>query len=272
MTAASEVLFVDDEATIRITFPLMLQKHGFKVTAAATVAEALKLIGERQFDVLISDLNIHRAGDGFALVNAMRSTQPKAVRFILTGYPDFESALNALREGVDDYLIKPSEVEDVVAKIRSRLERRSSRQEILAKPLSAVVGRERESITSKWLALAKQDADLKRIELPDIERTDHLPHLLAVSIGILEGKAITTENKLAAAQHGETRFNQGYLPALLVREAKLLQDAISDCVQRNLLEIQVSTLIPGMVRVFGTVQTLLEESLSAFLQAQHSGR
>src|SRR5690349_4696769 len=121
-----EVLFVDDEDSIRLTLPLMLQSFGFKVTAAATVAEALRLISERKFDVLLSDLNIDRAGDGFTVVSAMKSIQPDAVRLILTGYPDIDSAMRAMREQVDDYLVKPTEVENIVETIRSKVGRSGS--------------------------------------------------------------------------------------------------------------------------------------------------
>jgi DNA-binding NtrC family response regulator len=65
----------------------MLKEYGFKVTAAGTVSEALRLMSERRFDVLISDMNIERGGDGFVVASAMRSTNPQAVRLILTGYP-----------------------------------------------------------------------------------------------------------------------------------------------------------------------------------------
>jgi len=127
MVTEPEILLVDDEASIRLTLPMMLQSYGFKVRSAATVAEALRLMAEHRFDVLISDMNIDRIGDGFTVVSAMRSTQPHAVRFILTGYPDIDSALRALREDVDDYLIKPTEIEELVARITSRVQSKTLR-------------------------------------------------------------------------------------------------------------------------------------------------
>ena len=79
MAKELEVLFVDDEDSIRLTLPLMLESFGFKVTAAGNVGEALRLISERKFDVLLSDLNVQRPGDGFTIVSAMKSIQPNAV-------------------------------------------------------------------------------------------------------------------------------------------------------------------------------------------------
>jgi DNA-binding NtrC family response regulator len=110
MAQQPRVLFLDDEDSIRVTLPPMLESYGFKVTSAGTVPDALRLISQEKFDVLIADLNVGNAGDGFTVVSAMRRTQPQAVSFILTGYPAFETALEAIRQQVDDYLTKPTKL------------------------------------------------------------------------------------------------------------------------------------------------------------------
>ena len=112
------VLFVDDEPNIRLTLSMYLEDHGFAVLTAGSVPEALKLITEQSFDVLIADLNVGQAGDGFTVVSAMRRTQPRAVTFILTGYPAFETALEAIRLQVDDYITKPVKLLDIAQVIR----------------------------------------------------------------------------------------------------------------------------------------------------------
>src|SRR5947209_11490214 len=98
-----KILFVDDKQSIRITLPAILENAGFEVSVAASVAEALELINHQSFDVLLTDLNIGGPADGFILVNAIRRIQPKSATFILTGYPDFQTALEAIRKQVDDY-------------------------------------------------------------------------------------------------------------------------------------------------------------------------
>src|SRR5690349_1676429 len=70
-TVGKEVLFVDDEPAIRATLPVILRRYGYKVTVAATVAEALEAIRKQRFDILISDLNIGHRGDGYTVVQAM---------------------------------------------------------------------------------------------------------------------------------------------------------------------------------------------------------
>ena len=120
------VLFVDDEPGIRLTMPQILRRHGLSVRAVGTVNHALAEITSAQFDVLISDLNIGQPGDGFTVVSAMRRTQPNCVTLILTGYPGFETALEAIQNQVDGYLIKPAQIPALVNLIGAKLQQRNS--------------------------------------------------------------------------------------------------------------------------------------------------
>ena len=110
---SKRLLFVDDEEGIRETLPLLLKARGFDVRVAASVAEALSQIRTHKFDVLLSDLNIGKDGDGFTVVQAMRRAHPNCVTVLLTGYPAFESALKAIRDDVDDYFVKPAELDSL---------------------------------------------------------------------------------------------------------------------------------------------------------------
>src|SRR3954468_3275212 len=130
------VLFVDDEATIRLTLPAILQMHGYVVSVAADVSEAIKAINAQTFDILISDLNIGAPGDGFTVVSAMRRIQPQCVNFILTGYPAFETALQAIRNQVDDYLVKPADVHGLVESLKAKLNAPREVRRIEAEPLA----------------------------------------------------------------------------------------------------------------------------------------
>ena len=121
------LLFVDDEESIRLTLPPLLQTEGFEVRVAANVPEALIEINSHQFDVLITDLNISEQGDGFLVVSAMRHLQPRCVNLILTGYPALETAVQAIRCQVDEYLMKPSDVDSLVTTINQKLESRGNK-------------------------------------------------------------------------------------------------------------------------------------------------
>jgi ActR/RegA family two-component response regulator len=262
------VLFVDDEESIRVTLPLMLQEHGFAVTSAGTVPDALRLVTQEKFDVLIADLNVGNPGDGFTVVSAMRRTQPDAVTFILTGYPAFETALEAIRQQVDDYLVKPTDIEPLVETIRTKLVDRRPHHGIQPRRLPDIIETHRDSICELWLAEVKKDPEISAIPLPDSERQDHVPRLLTEALQSARGKPVSPEDARAAALHGVLRHKQGYSVPLLIREARLLQGTVGECVKQNLLAIDVSHLIPDMIKVWGTIATELEFSVKAFLEAR----
>ena len=115
---------MDDEEGIRRTLPLLLQERGFDVRVAASVAEALSEIRTHEFDILLSDLNIGEDGDGFTVVRAMRKACPNCVTVLLTGYPAFESAVQALHDEVGDYFVKPAELDSLISAIERRLRAR----------------------------------------------------------------------------------------------------------------------------------------------------
>jgi DNA-binding response OmpR family regulator len=266
MADAVQVLFVDDEQAIRLTLPPLLASFGFQVTPVATVAEALTLITQRKFDVLIADLNVGHPADGFTVVSAMRRTQPEAVTLILTGYPAFETALEALRQQVDDYVAKPADPQQLVRTIRARLQRRSLAVPFQAKRISDVIRSNRELIAERWLEAVKQDPELGALPLSEAERKDHVPKVLNAAMHYTDRMQKGFEETRAARLHGSTRRGQGYTILLLMREARLLQVVLTEFVQRNLLSINLSYLIPDLVRVFAAVGIFLEESARAFIE------
>ena len=119
------ILFVDDEPAIRATLAVILRRYGFIVTLAASVAQALEEIEEQQFDILLCDLNIERESDGYEVIRAMQKINPNCATIVLTGVPAVESAIEGIRLGIDDYLIKPATTDALVALLADKLAARS---------------------------------------------------------------------------------------------------------------------------------------------------
>jgi DNA-binding NtrC family response regulator len=118
------ILFVDDEAGIRLTLPRILATHGFDVTSAANVEDALTVIKIQKFDALLSDLNLPRPNEGFLLISAMRRHQPGCVNFILTGYPAEATEAHAKAEHeIAHYFVKPVDIQELVNIIKAKLVR-----------------------------------------------------------------------------------------------------------------------------------------------------
>jgi DNA-binding response OmpR family regulator len=266
--AQPTVLFVDDEPTILFTLSSILRQKGFEVTGVATVSEALELIGSRRFDVLISDLNIGEPGDGFTVVSAMRRVQPQAITFILTGYPDFESALIAIRNQVDDYFTKPMDINALVTAISDRLNRRGPtvQKATRLRRVSDVLRDSLSSMCEHWLQAVLKEKELAAIPLSLSERSDHVPALLTEFISRIERSSEDTSQSGvdAAEKHGRMRYRQGYSIPQIVSEARLLQRVLTNTVQANLLGVDLSSLVPDLVEIGESLATLLELSIRAY--------
>jgi ActR/RegA family two-component response regulator len=270
--ANPRLLFVDDEAGIRLTLSAILNQKGFDVTTASSVPEALEIIGSRNFDVLLSDLNIGEPGDGFTVVSAMRRVQPEAATFILTGYPDFESALLAIRNQVDDYFTKPADINSLVDRMTKRLNGvKFTGPPIQLRRVSDILRENTQSICDRWLQWVNETQELAAIPLSQEQRTDHIPGVLDELIGRVErdSQGVSEAAVTAAEKHGATRCKQGYSIPQVLLEAHLLQRAITSTVQSNLLGIDLSHLIADLIEIGESLGFLLEVSVRAYQAACH---
>jgi signal transduction histidine kinase len=126
----SKVLVVDDEQSVATTIKAILELEGNEVTAVTSGTEALAQLREHEFDVVLTDLRLDDL-DGIEILRETQKLWPDTVSIMLTGYASLESAVTALRSGAYDYLIKPSDVDELRATIGRALERRRLRQRLV---------------------------------------------------------------------------------------------------------------------------------------------
>jgi signal transduction histidine kinase len=107
---APRVLVVDDEEPVMLGIQGILQLDGYEVIGAVTAASAIELLRSQHFDVVLTDMQLDDGMDGIELVREARSQSADAVSIMLTGYASLDSAVNALREGAYDYLVKPCDI------------------------------------------------------------------------------------------------------------------------------------------------------------------
>lgn len=169
------LLLVDDDKNVLITMGAILKRHGFQVTSASSVSEAIHEITKQTFDILVTDLNIGEPGDGFTVVSAMRRMQPDAAALIITGFPAFDNALQAIRQQVDDYLVKPIPPADLLATIERVRQTRSTHVPFATSRISAIVRANSHQIQTRWLAELKNYAkSIGRADLDDASLLNHL--------------------------------------------------------------------------------------------------
>lgn len=112
---SKKILIVDDEEIIRKTLELNLQDEGYTVDTAASGEEALDLFGNG-YHMIITDLMMEGI-DGLEVLRQAKSRDTNTIVFILTGYGELESAVEALRAGAEDYLLKPYNHEELLVRI-----------------------------------------------------------------------------------------------------------------------------------------------------------
>ncbi|HLW54048.1 MAG TPA: response regulator [Candidatus Angelobacter sp.] len=268
-TEPVRVLFVDDEPNIRLTLPAILEMRGYHVTVAATVAEALTAIHSQKFDVLLSDLNISHPADGFTVVGAMRSVQPDCVTLILTGYPAFETALQAIRSHVDDYLTKPADIEYLLRTIRSKLTGPRPAPAMPIRRLASIFRDNLESMLDYVLQGMKSTPELAQFPLTDAERLNDLGPMLHALVRALESGTRHNRQDLLrpAYAHGRSRREQGYTAPMIVEDTRCVDTAIVRTIEENLLAIDISELFPDWSLVHAMLQGQLKASIEAFLES-----
>lgn len=274
LSVKTRLLFVDDEEAIRRTLPFILEQHGFEVKVAGTVPEALDLISHEKFDVLLTDLNIGSPADGFILVTAMRRCQPSAATFILTGYPDFQTALEAIRKQVDDYLVKPADIPTLISTLKAKALQPRHVNESPSKQTSGLIRERSIEIVERWLKELQGDLRLASIKIPREKLIDRFPQLVTDLAKLIESgeSQISAKSLLTAASHGAERAKQGYTIPLLVTETRILNRVIGAVLQENLLAMNLSTLIPDALRVGeylsgdGERNTRCESGLNCFFR------
>jgi CheY-like chemotaxis protein len=265
------VLFVDDDRLIRLTTPAILREHGYNVTDVGTVNEALALIATTQFDVLISDLNIGYAGDGFTVVSAMRRTQPRCVTLIMTGYPGFDSALEAVRAQVDDYLIKPTPIPTLIERIEEKLRCPSLDPEAATKRISQVLRECTFEITQRALSAMKSDPALGALPLSDEQRIEFVPRILEDLASMLEISECGQEPPEiihSAKMRGFKQYRLGYTIPLLAAHTRFVEQAIYEVIHEHMRSLNLSYFMFDLKRLNNSLGVQLEHTQLAFLNVE----
>ena len=125
--SGARILVVDDEDKIRDLVGTLLEDRGFVIDRACSVPEAVEALQADTFDLVLTDLRMPER-DGLDLVRHLRDTHPDVASVIVTGYASTETAIEALRLGVSDYLKKPFRIEQLQETVDRALGSRERRQ------------------------------------------------------------------------------------------------------------------------------------------------
>lgn len=157
MDTVGHILIIDDEASLRQMMARTLQRAGYEVTSAASGKEGITLVSEHSFDLLFLDIRMPEMS-GLEVLKIIHGKYPELSVILFTAQPDVHSAVEALRSGATDYLMKPIRpitlitcTQTVLANKQEERRKRELRRQIemLQAELNAMHGREGEGTDSK---------------------------------------------------------------------------------------------------------------------------
>jgi response regulator RpfG family c-di-GMP phosphodiesterase len=119
----TKILIVDDDTAVRDVISVLLREEGYACTAVSSAEAALEEARHAEYPLVISDVRMP-GRDGFWLLDRMRDAHPDTAVVMLTAYGDTEAAVECLRNGASDYLLKPPKVTELIRAIERALGRR----------------------------------------------------------------------------------------------------------------------------------------------------
>lgn len=114
------ILLVDDDETIRSTMTAILEDEGYSVDIAPNGKEAIKKTQEQNYNLALLDIRLPDM-EGVELLKLMKEPIPRMRKIMLTGFPSLQNAVEAVNKNADAYLIKPVDVDKLLATIKEQL-------------------------------------------------------------------------------------------------------------------------------------------------------
>jgi CheY-like chemotaxis protein len=268
--AKSKILLVDDDED-----ELFLTKKSLEntceVTTATTVIGALRLIAEQSFDVLITDLHMPEPGDGFAVVTAMRHTQPDTLTLVVSDFPDVKKAMDAVLLQADEILVKPFLAGQLADLIDKKMATGKLPESKSKEGAAAILDRDANVLIERWSARLERVAQLADIPATVSERTEHLPEIIrSITARLRVSRVIDAIDTpcAAAVAHGKLRYRQGYSAPLIVQESRILQVCIFETIERNLASVDFTSVLPDIMIIADEVDSQLKQTIESFLITQ----
>lgn len=192
------IFIVDDEDSLRTTLMMLLEEHGYRVSGAATVTEALRRINEDVYDLILTDLKMDDM-NGMDVLRAAKQTDPSIEVIVLTGYGTVESAVEAMKLGAFDYIMKPVSPDELLVRVERALGRKRMTEEI---------ERLREQLRKE------RDFDTIIAESEEMQEVLHFIARVAESDSpiMIQGESGTGKELLARAIHSSGRPNGSFVP------------------------------------------------------------
>ena len=224
MAEGPSILVVDDELKICQFLEVLLKREGYRVSSVQNASDALQRIERETHDLIITDLRMPGM-DGFELVNRAKALREDMPIIMVTGYATVKTAVKAMRHGVDDYVTKPfnlDELRKVIGRTLQAVQMKRDNAELLErlKKANTELERHRKQLASK---VQKTDSELEstRTVLEDhrgqLAMFNQLGELISTerNLNRLLNEAISAINKRLTARSSSVMLREG--DSLVVR-------------------------------------------------------
>jgi len=269
--ARLKVLLVDDDQNDIFLMRRSLESKNYEVVPATTVTEALKQIASQRFDVLITDLHMPEAGDGFAVVTAMRHFQPEVVNLVCSSYPDVQESVAAIVLQADEVVVKPFAADQLAALIEKTMLKSRPFPPPAKENVASILARDIDITIQRWLSRVEQIPELAALSVTAKERTKYLPAMMAaITTRLRADRAIKPKDYASpdAVAHGQIRCAQGYTAPMIVQESRMLQVCIFEPIERNLPTVDFTKVLPDIMIIADEVDWQLKQAIDSFLRMQ----
>jgi response regulator RpfG family c-di-GMP phosphodiesterase len=239
--AAARVLVVDDELSVRKMLTTLLSQAGVPCSAAANAREALTMLEKASFQAVISDVRMD-TDSGFDLLREVRARFPDLAFLMATGIDDVRVGVQAMKLGADDYLLKPFDIEVVLASLQRALERKQLEREVenYRRHLEEMVSQRTQQLQAAMTELehshsATLEALGGAIDLRDGPTAGHSGRVLLYSVKIAEAIG-GMEDQLKTLGMGAWLHDIG---KLAIPDSILLKPGALDAQERQIMERHV---------------------------------
>ena len=249
-----QILIVDDEESVRNLFSFCLENR-YLCTVAASVAEALELIADNDYELIITDLMMPEL-TGVDLVDRVLEISPDTAIIMASGVDNPQSALEAVRRGAFDYLIKPCDMNELEFTVERALQHRRLKME---------AQRYRLDLETRNRQLARGKAELERLQAQIIHHEKMaslgqlaagIAHEINNPVGFISGNLDVLKQYIEELRELTDYYENSALPAAVAAGAKLIRDRIGyEDLSKNLAWL-LDDCSHGAERISGIVKNL----------------
>ena len=154
MSETARILVIDDEESIRKTISMTLEHAGYVVDTAENGKKAVEEAKSKFYNLALVDVRLPDI-EGTELLQTLEETAPKMIKIILTGFPTLQNAVRAINKGVDAYLIKPVNTDELLRLIKESLAKQKRETEYDQQKVAEYVETRLKAITTEEMDKAK---------------------------------------------------------------------------------------------------------------------